>query len=56
MEDLLIKLILAGYVFTAGCYIFVVRVYIKLTNHFRHSLKKHLNNTCGKDCFYCAKD
>jgi hypothetical protein len=51
--DLLITLILGGYVFSAGSYIFTWSVYRLVDNHRRTELKHHMNGDCGNDCYYC---
>ena len=51
--DLLTTLILGGYAFTAGSYVFTWTIYRLVDNHRRSALKKHLNDVCEDDCYYC---
>jgi len=46
-------LILGGYAFTAGGYIFTWTIYRILDNHRRTDLKRHLRDECGDDCYFC---
>jgi hypothetical protein len=51
--SLLEVLILGSYAFAAGGYVFTWLVYNKLDNHRRTELKRHLNDDCGDDCYFC---
>ena len=54
--DLLTTLILGGYVFSAGSYLFTWTVYRLVDNHRRTDLKRHLQDKCGEDCYYCNEE
>jgi hypothetical protein len=51
--NLIITLVLGGYVFTAGGYVFSWKIYKELSNHQRTALKRHLRGQCDDDCYFC---